>query len=352
MAKTKLLVAASLGGTLAIAIWALAQGTVSPTPIGPIWQLERPPLPLYAGGGDVALSPDGKAVVLPAAAESDLTPRRQKLTANLVIVDLETGRTTLVWPSDDTFMPSQPAFSPNGKQIAFVVRGSTHYYPSDIYTVGADGTGLKQLTESVPNPDTRQFNEDLSFTGRWSPYQRYFGQPRYSPDGSRILLIIYDGLDDKSPEKVAVMKADGSDLQILAEGRPCCWSADGKSIYYTQGDGLNRMDIATRKTITVPRPVLQDVDLHLLGLMKGKPWFAFISDDGHIRWYDFDQTTPLGPQYIGDWSVPAVKMNGAEEMTLKGFDWSNGSEVLIWYQGEETERFEVVRIATPAALSR
>ncbi len=31
------------------------------------------------------------------------------------------------------------------------------------------------------------------------------------------------------------------------------------------------------------------------GLMKGKPWFAFIGDDGRIRWYDFDNTTtPLG----------------------------------------------------------
>ncbi len=44
-------------------------------------------------------------------------------------------------------------------------------------------------------------------------------------------------------------------------------------------------------------------------------------------------------------------MNGAEEMTLKGFQWSNGSEVLLWYQGEETERFEVVRIADPATIT-
>ena len=45
-------------------------------------------------------------------------------------------------------------------------------------------------------------------------------------------------------------------------------------------------------------------------------------------------------------------MNGAEEMTLKGFDWSNGSEVLLWYQGEKTERFEVVRITNPDTISR
>jgi hypothetical protein len=43
-------------------------------------------------------------------------------------------------------------------------------------------------------------------------------------------------------------------------------------------------------------------------------------------------------------------MAGTERLELKGFDWSRSNEVLLWYQGEETERFEVVRIFDPTAL--
>ena len=345
MFKHYSLIIAMIAGTLTFPSRGLAQSMVSPTPIGPIWQVTGTLTELYAGGG-LALSPNGKVLVR----LGDPEPRRSlddlPLNARLLLIDLETGKTTVLWPSNTAMYPRDPAFSPDGTHLAFVVHGDTSSYPSDIYGVAADGTGLRQLTQSVERKNPPSYGEP-GYSG--AIYQKYYGSPQYSPDGSRILLAVTDA--DRG-YLIGMMKADGSDLQILAEGRPFGWSADGKSVYYSQGDSLVRMDLATRKTVTVPRPTSDTVDLHFLGLMKGKPWFAFIGDDGRIRWYDFDNVTPLGMKYIGDWSVPAVKMNGAEEMTLKGFDWSDGSEVLLWYQGQETERFEVVRIANPASLSR
>jgi WD40-like Beta Propeller Repeat len=336
MVGKNLLLATMLAG--ALPLFSAAQ-TVGPTPIGPVWEIQREKLGIRAGEG-TALSPDGKAVAYMARREE------KPFYAALLLTEIGTGRTTVLRPPDDFMMPGSPAFSPDGRSVVFQVQGPTWSYSTDIYVVGADGTGLKQLTKSEYRVNPPAYGEP-GYSG--AVYERYYGSPRFSPDASHILLSVFDeGQEGK--EFTAVMKPDGSDLQVLAEGRPCCWSADGKAVYYTQPEGLTRMDLATRKTITVPRPPLENGQL--IGRMKGKPWFAFYGDDGRIGWYDFDQTTPLGPQFVGEWSVPAVKMNGAEEMTLKGFDWSDGSEVLLWYQGDETERFEVVRIADPASLSR
>jgi hypothetical protein len=45
-------------------------------------------------------------------------------------------------------------------------------------------------------------------------------------------------------------------------------------------------------------------------------------------------------------------MAGREKLELKGFNWSGSNEVLLWYQGEDTERFEVVRIFDPPSRSQ
>jgi hypothetical protein len=145
------------------------------------------------------------------------------------------------------------------------------------------------------------------------------------------------------------MKPDGSNLEILAEGQPVAWSADGKAVYYMHKGLLTRMELESRAMRSLPFPRLENGKL--LGRMKGRDWFAFRLDDGHIGWYSFEAARPA-LEFLGQWSVPGFKMAGTEKLELKGFEWSNGNEVLLWYQGEETERFEVVRIFDPTHLSR
>jgi opacity protein-like surface antigen len=59
-----------------------------------------------------------------------------------------------------------PAWSPDGKQIAFV----DHRGAGDLYVMNADGSGLRQLTQSSLPPAA-------NYGAR---------QPAWSPDGSRI----------------------------------------------------------------------------------------------------------------------------------------------------------------------
>lgn len=346
MNKRRILITGVLSTTLGIALVGLSQKLVSTSPIGPVWQLQQSRLPLYAGQG-VALRPDGQSVAFMGLAGPD------QYDNTLFLLNLETGTQSPLLIPDRThsvapFLADQASFSPDGNRLILVRRGQNWHYPSDIYSIGTDGSGLVKLTESLPYTNKRGNPADPTNKEYWvgASYQRYYYSPRYSPDGSLILLHVYDVVG-QSRDFTAIMKPDGSDLQILAEGQPLCWSADGKAVYYTNKGLLMRMDVASRATQTVPVPALEN--RAALGRMAGRDWLAFRLDNGRIGWYHVGAGKPA-PEFLGEWSVPAVKLAGAEQLTLKGFDWSRSNEVLLWYQGEHTERFEVVRIFDPTSI--
>src|SRR5438128_8756567 len=82
-----------------------------------------------------------------------------------------------------------PAWSPDGSQIAFVRTGG-ELPPDDIYVVNADGSGLRQLTH------TNQFQNG----------------PSWSPDGRRIVFARGGNSTDYD---LFVMNADGSHVEQL-----------------------------------------------------------------------------------------------------------------------------------------
>ncbi len=84
---------------------------------------------------------------------------------------------------------SMPEWSPDGNQLAFVRR---YRGRSDIYTIGADGTGLRRLTK-----DSGQYS--------W---------PAWSPDGRRIVYVRHHS----RKVDVNVMNADGSQQKRLTTG--------------------------------------------------------------------------------------------------------------------------------------
>ena len=107
-----------------------------------------------------------------------------------------------------------PRFSPDGKQIAFVVResmlakGTTN---SDIYLVNADGSNLRQLTNN-PAADTH---------------------PRWSPDGTSLLFLS----TRKEGQQAWLLPLLGGEPRQLTRfaagiGDPV-WSPDGKQIVFT-----------------------------------------------------------------------------------------------------------------------
>jgi Tol biopolymer transport system component len=240
-------------------------------------------------------------------------------------------------PSVSPDSPDRPSFSPDGKRVIFTLRGPTWHYPSDICVVGIDGKNLSKLTHSLA------FTDKPPGTTRGASYQRYYYSPRYSPDGSRVLLRIDDEVQER--EFAAVMDADGSHLEMLAEGRACCWSADGKGVYYVAKGSVIRMDLETHTTRSFAPPSHEAIGP--MGRMADREWLAFKLDSGLIGWYNVETGKPV---FLGVWAVPPAEMVGQEKLALKGFEWSRPGRVLLWYQGDDTERFEVVRLTNSSLI--
>jgi TolB protein len=116
---------------------------------------------------------------------------------------------------------SAPDFSPDGKRIVF-----TRFYDKgvrvEIWIVNTDGTGLHRL---------------LSSGRRW-------GDPHFSPDGSKILVQGYDELANQGRNSNEyTIRSDGSGLKALTH-EPMgsfsfsgSWSPDGNHIAYVHVTG-------------------------------------------------------------------------------------------------------------------
>src|SRR5688572_19085984 len=103
----------------------------------------------------------------------------------------------------------------NGK-IAFSANWNGNY---DIYTIDADGTRLTRLTYDL--------QEDF--------------EPKFSPDGSRILFVRLSPVG--ATYNLWVMNADGRDQRLVVRMRTfdrasAAWSPDGTLVVYTNSPGF------------------------------------------------------------------------------------------------------------------
>lgn len=177
-----------------------------------------------------------------------------------------------------------PDFSPDGARIAFGGRlpGATN---DDIFVINTDGSGLVQLTTDLANDSL----------------------PAFSPNGDKIAFISSrSGLD-----QVWLMDADGTDPQQLTfdavfKGQVPDWSPAGTQIAYAAGDpgDILVMDADGSDQHTVVGGLTDDF---------GPAWspdgqqLAFIRfDDRTVYVVDADGTNlypvhPLGLQAVPAW---------------------------------------------------
>ena len=104
-----------------------------------------------------------------------------------------------------------PAWSPDSQSIAFLGFEGIGWDGSvmRLYSVRADGTGLRELAV-------------LSPPSCGVPFKGAPGSVSWSPDGSQILFSVCGDLH--------VVRADGSDLHVVARGTYASWSPDGSRI--------------------------------------------------------------------------------------------------------------------------
>jgi Tol biopolymer transport system component len=109
----------------------------------------------------------------------------------------------LIWSTKDDI---QPAYSPNGRQIAFE---SDRAGNEEIWVCQADGASPFQVT---------------NFGAGWS------GSPRWSPDGS---TIAFDRLERNTWNVYLVAGQGGKPALLAVDASGPTWSRDGVSLYFT-----------------------------------------------------------------------------------------------------------------------
>ncbi len=143
--------------------------------------------------GDVswAWMPDGRSVVVEGLNEPDADMRYRD--SNLYAVDVATGAARRLTPDRGTW--TQPAVSPDGRQIAFAGYPFTQqtYRAADLYVMNADGGGMRRLADGL----------DRDPSGI-----------RWAPDGSGV----YFTADDRGTRNVHFASARGGAARAVTRG--------------------------------------------------------------------------------------------------------------------------------------
>jgi dipeptidyl aminopeptidase/acylaminoacyl peptidase len=189
--------------------------------------------------------------------------------SHLWVVDVATGGSTQL-TSGDNWNDSDPQWSPDGRRVAFVSDRSGHEfdesYDSDIWVIGADGSGLTKISDHN--------TEDAS--------------PRWSPDGQTIAFV--NTIRDTANKNIwLVSSAGGGHSRLAAEGLDLIpanlrWADAGRALYFETGmkgtSQIYRVDVATRRFASITSG---DRTFHLFTINDRTNRLAYaINDPTHL----------------------------------------------------------------------
>ena len=226
---------------------------------GQVWILDRAGgeamkvTDVKGGVSDHAWSPDSSRLVLvvndpdPADKDAD-TPEKEKKTpkpividryrfksdgdgflrgerSHLYLFDIKARKAKILTPGK--FEESSPAWSPDGRQIAFLRvhgDGDVDKMPNrDLFVIDAR-----------PGAQPRRLTTTTAEEG---------GRPAWSPDGRQIAFLLGDEVKYSAYDqsKLLVIPAAGGQPRVLTEAldRPvgvACWAADGSALFFTITD--------------------------------------------------------------------------------------------------------------------
>jgi TolB protein len=175
-----------------------------------------------------------------------------------------------------------PAWSPDGKQIAFVRKhvGADQ----DIFLMDADGSGTTPIT-----------------SGSGQDYR-----PTWSPDGTHIAFE-RDG-DTPAASGIFVIKVDGSGLRQILSGHDADpnWSHDGTRISFWNGSGHGALQVVTLASDEV-LTVATSEQLHIYTGTAGDP-----------SWSPDDTTIAVGGDADTSAQISLVRADGTGVTGLSG----------------------------------
>ncbi|HET6371728.1 MAG TPA: protein kinase [Candidatus Polarisedimenticolia bacterium] len=178
--------------------------------------------------------------------------------------------------TDDAFRDRAPEWSPDGQRILFY---SNRAGPYALWTIHADGSGLKQIYKTSPNghwyPQWSKDGARLAFSDKEDAWIAELNAtaddatarelPRieptlaflpwsFSPDGSKLAgaatLIATGGNAGLFTYDIA----SGAYQKLDAAGATPVWLSDGRRLLYARDGGIWLMDTASGKTHEVMKP--------------------------------------------------------------------------------------------------
>ncbi len=158
--------------------------------------------------GCVSLSPDGQCLAYASACTGH---------GDIYLIKNGAASPTRLTDSDD--FESSPIFTPDGKRIVF---RREHDQRSHLRIMDADGTKATPLTKG----NNIDYPRDISHDGRFLLFNR--AKPTMGL-----------GLTDRA----YVMRLDEPDREPISVGDLAVFSGDSRSVVYSEGDSLWRMDL-------------------------------------------------------------------------------------------------------------
>lgn len=196
--------------------------------------------------------------------------------AGLVLGFLETGSVHAQKVEHEVF-DSRPAWSPDGKQIAFVSRGRNGVAVNELYVMNSDGSLIRQMTHDGYYKKRASWSPDgkrLAYAGarddQWflflmnihgtdpNPVRLIEGhEPSWSPNGAQI---IFHATPNGAPE-LFVYDLKTEKVSKLETGRPeswePTWTKDNQILFiaplFTDAQEFYQIDLNTKDTKRITR---------------------------------------------------------------------------------------------------
>jgi Tol biopolymer transport system component len=256
------------------------------------------------GGLQMAWSPDGSKLAY--------TDYRANDAIGLFVLELSSG--DVMDASGGFATADSPAWSPDGTRIAFTGCECASGY--EIYVVGADGEGLRTVTDE---PDDGVSGAHM---------------PAWSPDGTRIAYAVarYDATTETERSGVAIIELETNEETVVTDtsevDQSPTWSPDGTRIAFIRYVTGTAQILVANADGTGERLVVRDEVDHIA--MSPPLW----SPDG---------TRIVFGAHIGDWGIWLANANGSgpraiiEDAYAAGPVWApDGS--LIAFVGDDAGR--------------